>query len=237
MDKENRPLDSDTKRTGAVATAAAATTVQELANAIAAATVGIEERERRIAVSLFELLAQGDPVTPAALAVRAGVDEAVVVETLDGWPGVFRDDEGRVVGFWGLAIPEMGHHFHADGGKPIYAWCALDPFLIVPVIRRSARVESQDPVTGERVTMTVTPEGVEDVSPASAVVSFLVPDKPFDQDVIESFCHYVLNFASRDSAERWASGRDGIILLPVADAFQVGLRAWRRLGSPAGTGR
>jgi hypothetical protein len=220
-----------------VGVATTATAVQELADAIAAATISLDERSRRIAVSLFELLAQGDPVTPAALAAQAGVDEAVVVQTLDGWPGVFRDDHGHLVGFWGLAIPEMGHHFHAEGGKPIHAWCALDPFLIVPVIRRPARVESRDPVTGERVTMTVTPDGVEDVSPASAMVSFLVPGKPFDQDVIQSFCHYVLNFASRESAERWASQRDGIILLPVADAFQVGLRAWRRLGSPAGAGR
>jgi hypothetical protein len=216
---------------------AAAPTVQELADAIAAAAIDVDERERRIAVSLYELLAHGDPVTPAALAVRAGADEAVVVETLEGWPGVFRDDQSRVVGFWGLAIPQMDHRFHAEGGKPIYAWCALDPFLIVPVIGRSARVESKDPVTGETITMTVTPEGVEDLSPASAVVSFLVPDKPFDQDVIQSFCHYVLNFASRESAERWASQRDGIVLLPVADAFQVGLRAWRWLRDGVGTGQ
>jgi hypothetical protein len=209
--------------------ATAATTVQELADAIAAAAPNVDERERRIAVSLYELLAQGDPVTPAILAARAGVDEAVVGATLEGWPGVFRDDQGCVVGFWGLAIPEMDHRFHAEGGKPNYAWCALDPFLIVPVIGRAARVESKDPVTGERITMTVTPEGVEDVSPTSAVVSFLVPDKPFDQDVIQSFCHYVLNFASRDSAERWASHRDGIVMLSVSEAFEVGLRGWSKL--------
>lgn len=209
----------------------AAPTVQELADAIAANTVDITAKERRIAVSLYDLLAQGDPVTPAALAVRSGIPEAAVLATLDGWPGVFRDDEGRVVGFWGLAIPEMAHHFRAEGGRPIYAWCALDPFLIVPVIGRSARVESTDPITGEQIKMTVTPEGVEDVSPASAVVSFLVPDKtkPFDQDVILNFCNYVLNFASRESAERWASDREGIAVLPVHDAFEVGLRAWSQL--------
>lgn len=209
----------------------AAPTVQELADAIAANTVDITAKERRIAVSLYDLLAQGDPVTPGALAVRSGIPEAAVLATLEGWPGVFRDDEGRVVGFWGLAIPEMAHHFRAEGGKRIYAWCALDPFLIVPVIGRSARVESTDPITGEQIKMTVTPEGVEDVSPASAVVSFLVPDKtkPFDQDVILNFCNYVLNFASRESAERWASDREGIAVLPVHDAFEVGLRAWSQL--------
>lgn len=136
-------------------------------------------------------------------------------------------------GFWGLAVPEMAHGFHAEGGKPMHAWCALDPFLVVPVIGRTARVESTDLVTGQPITMTVTPSGVEDLSPAFAVVSLLAPDKPFDHDVIQTFCHYVLNFASRESAEQWAAKRDRIGLLPVSDAFEVGRRAWSPLHASA----
>jgi alkylmercury lyase len=211
------------------------TTVQDLARAIAAATIGINEQGRRIGVALYDLLAHGDPVTPAEIAAHARESEAVVVATLKGWPGVFWDDDGRVVGFWGLAIPEMDHRFHAENGKPMYAWCALDPFLIVPVIGRPARVESKDPVTGEPITMTVTPQGVTDLSPATAVVSFIAPNRPFDFDVIESFCHYVLNFASRESAERWAAERTGIVLLPASEAFEVGLRAWSTWRSPMNT--
>jgi len=205
------------------------TTVQELAEAIAAANVYTDKQSRPIAVALYDLLAQGEPVTVAELAANAGVPEAAVLGKLTAWPGVFLDDQGRVVGFWGLAIPEMDIRFQADGGKPIYTWCALDPFLIVPVIRRPARVESKDPVTGEPITMTVTPEGITDLSPASAVVSFIAPDKPFDFDVIETFCRYVLNFGSHESAERWASERDDIILLPASDAFELGRRAWSKL--------
>lgn len=200
--------------------------VEQLAEAIAAANVYTDRESRPIAVALYKLLAEGEPVTVVELAAHASVLDAVVLGKLKAWPGVFWDDQGRVVGFWGLAIPEMDIRFHAEGGKPIHAWCAVDPFLVVPVIGRSARVESKDPVTGQPITMTVTPEGIKDLSPASAVVSFIAPDKPFDFDVIETFCNYVLNFASRESAERWASERDGIILLPVSDAFQVGRRAW-----------
>jgi len=212
-----------------------ATTVQTLSEAIAAASDLLDDQGRRIATAVIDLLPQGDPVTPAQIAARALVPEEVVLATLKGWPdgSVFWDDEGRVVGSWGLAIPEMPHKFQADGGKPIYAWCALDPFLIVPVIGRSAHVESKDPVTGEPVTMTVTPKGIKDLSPASAVVSFIAPDKPFDSDVIASFCEYVLNFASPESAERWASERKGIILLPAAEAFEVGRRAWSKWRSPS----
>ena len=210
-------------------------TVQQLSEAIAAATIGTDEQGRRIGTAVYDLLAQGNPVTPAEIGTHSLVPEPVVLATLKGWPGVFWDDEDRVVGFWGLAIPEMDHRFQAEGAKPMYAWCALDPFLIVPVIRRQARVESKDPVTGEPITMTVTPHGIKDLSPATAVVSFIAPDKPFDFDVIESFCHYVLNFASRESAERWAAEREGIVLLPAAEAFEVGLRAWSKWHAPTVT--
>lgn len=210
------------------------TTIQDLARAIAAASDPLDEKSRRIVTAIVDLLAQGDPITPAQIAGRALVPEEVVLEALKGWPGgVFWDDEGRVVGSWGLAIPEMPHKFQADGGKPIYAWCALDPFLIVPLIRRPARVESKDPVTGESITMTVTPQGITDLSPASAVVSFIEPTKPFDFNVTQSFCEYVLNFASQESAERWASERSGIVLLPAAEAFEVGRRAWSKWRSPS----
>jgi alkylmercury lyase len=212
-----------------------APTVQVLAEAIAAASDPLDAQSHRIATAIIGLLAHGDPVAPAQIASHARVPEAAVLSTLKGWPQgtVFWDDEGRVVGSWGLAIPEMDHRFQAEGDKQIYAWCALDPFLIVPLIGRAARVESKDPVTGEPITMTVTPGGIKDLSPASAVVSFIAPDKPFDSDVIASFCEYVLNFASQESAQRWASERTGIVLLPTADAFEVGLRAWSKWRSPS----
>lgn len=205
------------------------TQIEHLAGAFAAALVDLSDAEADLARSLYDLLADGDPVGVQALARRTTLDAPAIQETLGRWPGVFRDPSGDVVGFWGLAIPEMAHRFHAHGGKPIHAWCALDPFLIVPVIGRAAQVESTDPVSGERITMTVTPDGIEDPQPSTAVVSLFVPDKPFDHDVIATFCHHVLNFASPRSAEHWASKREGIVLLPAAAAFEVGLEAWQKL--------
>lgn len=148
---------------------------------------------------------------------------------LDGWDGIFRDPQGRVVAIWGLALPEMAHRFQAEGGKPMYAWCAIDPFLVVPVIGKTAPVESKDPVSGESVTMTVTPGGVRNISPAGAVVSFVPPKGHIGPDVLQTFCHYVLNFASEESAARWAADHDGALLLRVAEAFEIARRAWRPL--------
>jgi alkylmercury lyase len=207
--------------------------IQELADAIGAAVGDLSEADRAIYVALYELLTEGEPVTPAMVATRTGLDVELIERTLATMVGLFRDDAERVVGFGGLAIPQMDHKFQAEGGRPIYAWCALDPFLIVPVLGRSARVESRDPVTGESVTMTVTPEGLEDLSPATAVVSLLVPDGPFDDNVIQTFCNHVHNFASLESGRQWATSRSDITLLPTNEAFEVGRRAWSFLREPA----
>ena len=66
--------------------------------------------------------------------------------------------------------------------------------------------------------MTVTPEGVESLSHEDAVVSFLIPDEPWDQNVIQGFCHFVLFFTSRGTGERWVAEHDGTLLLSVDDA-------------------
>jgi hypothetical protein len=102
------------------------TTVQDLARAIATATIDIDEHGCRIGIALYDLLAQGDPVTPSEIAAHAHEPEAVVGSTLKGWPGVFWDDQGRLVGFRGLAIPDMDHRFHAENGKP---WCSNANFF------------------------------------------------------------------------------------------------------------
>ncbi len=81
--------------------------------------------------------------------------------------------------------------------------------------------------------MTVTPDEITDASPASVVVSFLVPDKSFDREVIQSFCNFVHFFASTQTAVQWAQGRDEIVIFPVQEAFEVGRRAWRKFRDPA----
>jgi hypothetical protein len=77
----------------------APTTVPELAEAIAAAAPRLDEKGRRVAVALHQLLAAGDPATAPAVAERAGVTEQEAEARIKAWPGVFHDDQGRVTGF------------------------------------------------------------------------------------------------------------------------------------------
>jgi len=96
-----------------------------------------------------------------------------------------------------------------------------------------ARVESQDPVSGETLTLTVTPEGVKDLSHEDARVSFLAPDAPWDHSVVQGFCHYVLFFTSRETGEQRAAKHEATFLLSVAEAYEVGRRVNERRFSSA----
>lgn len=202
--------------------------IEEITEALNSANPFLDAEERRIAHEIYRLLAEGAPVAVEQIARASEADVDFVRRTLDGWTGVFRDDDGRVIAFWGLALPEMAHRFQIDG-RTLYTWCAWDPLFIAPLLRTTARVTSECPVTGETITLVVGPEGVRDLKPATAVLSFLRPTPEMKADVIASFCHYVLLFASQQAAESWVSENPGTFVLGLEDAFELGRRTLGRL--------
>ncbi len=192
-----------------------------LANKLVKAMPELGSEERRIAVGLYRLLAEGEPVQPEHLGKTINISEGRVREILSEWPGVYHDNAGAVIGFWGLSLSEMPHRFQVNG-RTLYTWCAWDSLFIPEILGRSAKVESTDPVTKEKISLVVGPEGVRDIEPRDAVVSFLTPDSHFDANVIQSFCHFVHFFASRESGNRWNSAHKGTFLFPVDEAYKLG---------------
>lgn len=80
----------------------------------------------------------------------------------------------------------------------------------------------------------MSPERVEGVNPAGAVVSFVIVDPDtLDIQSVESirttFCRNIHFFASRKEAEQWATGRDDIEILPVDEAFELGKHVMSKL--------
>ncbi len=195
--------------------------VQELARKITRARPVLESTERQIVVHLYRLLGAGEPVSPRRLADAVNLPEPRVREILGQWPGVYYDSDGSVIGFWGLALGEMPHRFEV-GGRTLYTWCAWDSLFIPEMLGKPARVTSEDPVTKEKIFLVVGPDGVEEISPATTVVSFLTPDRPFDQDVIMNFCRFVHFFASPETAAKWTTAHPGTFLLSVEDAYALG---------------
>ncbi len=195
--------------------------LKPLALKVAYAMPDLDSTDQRIVVGLYRQLAEGKPVAQDDLARRLDLPADRVRERLGSWPGVYLDDEQRVIGFWGLALQKMPHGFKVDG-RQLYTWCAWDALFIPEILGKTAEVESISPVTGDTVSLTVSPSGVERCSPAGARVSFLSPDIPFDTDVIMTFCHYVLFFSSEEAGDRWRADHENTFLLTVDEAFEIG---------------
>lgn len=198
--------------------------LDEVAEAIKAAMPPLDKTDQQIAAAVHRLMSEGEPVEPAAVARAVGqVSLNLVNERLGSWPGVFRDGNGRVVGFWGHAVEKLDPEYRlvADG-KTTYAWCALDTLFVPGIIGKAFRVEASDPISGESVSLLVDREGARDVNPAGALVSMVIPDGPFGYDVIETFCHNVLFFASEETGAKWIEEHEGATLLSVDQAFELG---------------
>ena len=198
------------------------TDIDALADKLTAAMPRLDATEQRIALTLVRQLALGAPVSVGGLATAAELSEAQIADTLDQLPGVFRDEEQRVVGFIGLTVVEMGHHrIHVDGRR-LSAWCAWDTLFLPELLGETAYVTSRSPTSDAEISLTVTPTGPTDMRPADTVVSFLLPESEFDADVIQRFCHFVHFFASPEVGARWTTQRPGTFLLSVDDAYSLG---------------
>jgi alkylmercury lyase len=206
--------------------------IEKLAAQLVAAAPALDATEQAIAVAVTRMLADGSPVPARQVAESLGIAEDLVDERFARWPGVFRDDGDNVIGFMGLTIIEMGtHRLHIDG-REVSAWCAWDTLFLPEILDATVAVTSRCPVTAREITLTVTPDGVCALHPHEAVVSFLVPETPFDSSVVQSFCHFIHFFASAGAGEAWTAEHPGTFLMSVDDAHRLGrLTNAARLGA------
>jgi alkylmercury lyase len=171
--------------------------------------------------ALVRLLALGHPVTPKHLASALQMTAEQVAEALAGLADLEMDQSGNVVG-WGLTFIPTPHRFRVNG-QQFYTWCALDALTYPALLRLPAGVESSCPVSGTKVSLSVTPEGVHDLTPPSAVISVVIPGQGSSCDGDRSsFCTRSLFFRSRRDALLWQASSPSARLLSVADAYQIG---------------
>ncbi len=180
----------------------------------------------RLLVRLMRELAQGHPISKERvdeIVADMGIDQVEAYRLLG--EVAERDVDENVFGIFGLSLNDTPHQFYVDGTR-MSTWCAADTLKLPPVLDRTASVESVSPVSGEKVRLTVNPQGVEAVDPAGAVLSIVIVD-PDDANMgsVEAiwgtFCHHLFFFASREEAERWAAGRDDIEILSVEEAYEL----------------
>src|SRR5205085_7506414 len=115
------------------------------------------------------------------------------------------------------------HRFQVNG-LTLYTWCALDALTYPALLKQRAHVESACPITGRQVALSITPTGIEDLAPASAVVSLVIPASTAACDCDRAaFCNQGHFFSSREAASAWQAPHQNALILSVQDAYQLGL--------------
>jgi len=192
----------------------------------------------RLLLKVLRRLARGRPVTREqtdAIIAELGIvrDEAhrFLKEVTE------RDADNHIVGIMGLSLNDHPHRLYANGAS-MSAWCAEDTLFLPSLLQQTATVESYSPLSKEKIRLTVSPERVEAISPANAVVSMVIVDPTQDdmasvEAIWSTFCEHIHFFASQEEAERWAAGRGDIEILTVDEGFELGRQVWSRVLSYA----
>ena len=178
--------------------------------------------DQHLALKLYQLLAEGEPVSYTRLSKALGQSTDVAKETLGQWPGVFYDESDRIVAFLGLSVEKTQHQLMVNG-RTVYSWCAWDTLFIPELLNATINISSICGASGEEVKLTASPSGIESVVPGDAVMSFIIPDaNDLRENITANFCHFVYFFRSFKDGETWISRHDGTFLLSLEEAFKVG---------------
>ena len=191
-------------------------------------------QELNLSTTLLHLLSEGKAVSAVRLAEQSGLSPEQVQALFDHFAaqgGEF-DEKGNLVGA-ALTLNPTPHQLTIDGRR-LYAWCSLDTFFIPGLIGKTAEVASTDPVTGDMIRLTVTPEGISEYDPVTTHLSIAVPGLSCRIDGSSGpetgpeseACNQMHFFSSRESAEKWLQERSGIAVLTVEEAWQLARANW-----------
>jgi alkylmercury lyase len=183
---------------------------------------GDAERQT-ILLALLQLIAEGAPITAPDIARAADVPADTVEAAIADLPASWfeTDDDGRLIGFGGLTQNPTRHRLRL-GSQTLYAWCAFDCLFLPGLLGRTVDVESACPTTEAPIRLTISPQGTEDRTPRSAVMSFVNPDQAARrQSLRQVFCAHINFFADTVAAGHWlAAAESGQVLdLETADAL------------------
>lgn len=219
-----RALDGRVDRGGAPMTAqleAGERLMADLHRAVAQSFPALDEDAQRVSLAIYRTLARGRPVDLDALAEAPGLPPAEVVRSLvEGWPAVYRDESGAVIGYWGLALGGTGHRVEVEGVE-LTTWCAWDALFLPSILAAEVLVDSPCPVSGERIRLRLSPAGILDARPGRPVLSFLDPTGKIGDGVISSFCHHIHFFVDRAAADGWAAVRPDALILSLEQGWRL----------------
>lgn len=176
--------------------------------------------ESLIARAAYAALLADTPVSLADLARRANLAVGTVERVLAGRPGVARfTADGQLEGYLGLSRRPTAHAFIVQD-HTLFVWCAWDGLFLPRVIGRTARLTSHCPVTGHPIALLVGPDGVLDVDPGSAVMSFVASSGPAGNGA-GAFCPYIHFLESPAAGKQWQAGHPTGCVLTIDQAWNL----------------
>ena len=194
--------------------------LNDLLNLLPDQFINLPENKRGLALELYRQLGKGHPVNLEDLLVDKEISVEEAKEFLDSSGGVFYNDDGNIVGFWGIALPKMAHKIITDK-QILYGWCAWDALFIPQLLGKTATIESLSP-TKEVIKLKLSEQGDVLEGSEDVMVSFLEPDAgKMMENVVANFCHYIFLFKDKSSGEEWVKEHEGTFLLPLQDVISL----------------
>jgi alkylmercury lyase len=210
------------------------TQITELAQTMQERLLALGPDHTRLLIQIMRQLAHGHPLTTDQvdhLIAEGGIAPDAAHQFLE--QNTERDADERIIGIMGLSLGDHPHRLEI-AGVSLAAWCALDTLFLPVVLDDTATITSPSPVTHQPIQVRVSPQRVEEVHPAGAVVSYVLPDSHQAQkatvvDIWNAFCNHVHFFTDRREAEQWANGRKDIAILTVEEGFAWGRQVWSKV--------
>lgn len=213
-------MSESTLPTANLRTAAGPSAVEEIARAVLACFPQLDRQAQQVSLTLYRLLARGEPVSRVQLTQETDCPLPQIAALLDSWPGIYYGDDGRIVGYWGLALSKMPHTLqYLD--RTLYTWCAWDTLFLPELLNQPARVMSVDPVSGATLELAVTPDSTHPCGQHEVWMSFLMPTVGMGKTIVSSFCHYIHFFTSERSGQEFVGEHNGTFLLSLRDAVHL----------------
>jgi alkylmercury lyase len=168
----------------------------------------------------YVALLEGEPIPLDNLAARAGFARGTLDQIIQQRPGLMRfRADGRVQGCLGLSLEPTRHALEIER-RLLWVWCVWDGLFIPRVLGASARLTSTCPVTAAAIALAVEPDGVTDVCPPTAVMSFVASNGPAGNG-IGACCPFIHLLESEQAGARWHGAHPTGCVLSIPEAWDL----------------
>lgn len=175
------------------------------------------------------LLARGKPVAIDELAAATGVPAGRLKTVLQRSPYAEWSGDGRLEGF-GLTLRPTPHSVRTDGVE-LYVWTAADAFISAVLLERRVRISTSCHVTGVPIRVEVSPSGVLEVEPPTAVVTALASPATHDRLRWLDASRQVF-FRSPQAAWTWIEEKPGYVVLDMHQALEYATQLMAAMWRP-----